>query len=157
MLSNTGGTAEEKENDGPVDDTLNPINEPFFAKVENAVFSQRQKPRDKKKDKSLEIIFRKYIIKGIESIPPKIEEIASEAGLSLSQFKALFKKRYGKPFYQIYIEHKMAYAARLLREGYTSVVVSERIGYVHPIKFNKMFQKYYGMTPYKYQKSRSEK
>lgn len=149
-LTGAGQTAEK--NDSPTKETSRQINEPLLVKVENLASRQRQKPDDRKKKRSLENVFRKYIIKGIENIPPNMEEIAVEAGLSLSQFKTLFKKQYGKPFYQIYVENKMAYAAQLLREGHTSVVVSERIGYMHPIKFNKMFQKYFGMTPYKYQK-----
>lgn len=150
-LSNTAETVENK--DSVVYKKPPETNGGSLTKSENSVISQRPKSGDKKKNTQIDNIFRKYIIKGIENIPPTTEEIAEEAGLSLSQFKVLFKKQYGKPFYQIYIEHKMAYAAKLLKEGYTSVVVSERIGYIHPIKFNKMFQKYYGMTPYKYQKS----
>lgn len=150
-LSSTVETVESTDLSGK--ETSMEIAEPSFNKVEDSGVQQRLKLRNTKKNNPLERIFRKYIIKGIESIPPNTEKIAEEAGLSLSKFKALFKKYYGKPFYQIYIEHKMAYAAKLLREGYNSVAVSERIGYVHPIKFNKMFQKYYGMTPYKYQKA----
>jgi AraC-like DNA-binding protein len=100
-------------------------------------------------------IYQKYIVEFIEKTPSKGEEIAAEMGVSEAQFKALFKKCYGKPFYQMYVEHKMEHAAQLLREEYASVVVSERIGYAHPIKFNKMFQKYFGMTPKKYQRSLS--
>jgi AraC-like DNA-binding protein len=127
--------------------------ESMLLNLAQSVISLPPRSGDKKKNILIDKIYQKYIVKGIEKIPPVSEEIAEEIGLSLSQFKALFKKRYGKPFYQMYVEHKMEYAAQLLREGYTSVVVSERIGYVHPIKFNKMFQKYYGVTPYQYQKS----
>ncbi|RDB08033.1 helix-turn-helix domain-containing protein [Runella aurantiaca] len=95
--------------------------------------------------------YRKYIVEGVEKIPPKLEAIAAEAGISIAQFNKLFKERFGKPFYQVYMEHKMEYAASLLREGQTASTVSHRIGYAHPIKFNKMFQKVYGITPYKYQ------
>ncbi len=103
--------------------------------------------------KLIQKIYQKYIVECIEKNPPKGEEIAAEMGVSEAQFKALFKKCYGKPFYQIYIKCKMEHAAQLLLEGYTSVAVSERIGYTQPIKFNKMFQKYFGMTPKKYQQS----
>lgn len=147
------GECVEKKDSEP---TPNETKENSIAKFESSVISPLSKSGDKKKNTLIDKVYQKYIIKGVEKVPPGSEEIAEEIGLSLSQFKALFKKRYGKPFYQIYIEHKMAHAAKLLREGCTSVVVSERIGYVHPIKFNKMFQKYYGTTPYQYQKSQKQ-
>ncbi|MCP1384695.1 helix-turn-helix domain-containing protein [Runella salmonicolor] len=100
-------------------------------------------------------VYHKYIVEGVEKIPPKMEEIAAEIGLSIAQFKKLFKARFGKPFYRVYMEYKMEYAAGLLREGQTASSVSERVGYTQPIKFNKMFQKFYGTTPFKYRKSQA--
>jgi AraC-like DNA-binding protein len=101
----------------------------------------------------IEQVFQKYINERTGTVPPKLEAIAEEAGVSAFQFRTLFKKRYGKTFYSCYIEAKMEYAATLLQQGFRASEVSVQIGYVHPIKFNKMFQKYYGVTPYQYQKS----
>ncbi len=98
-------------------------------------------------------VYHKYIVEGVEKIPPKMEEIATEVGISIAQFKKLFKARFGKPFYRVYMEYKMEYAASLLRGGQTASSVSQRVGYSQPSKFNKTFQKFYGMTPYKYRKS----
>ena len=49
----------------------------------------------------------------------------------------------------------MHYAAQLLEKGFRCVEVSRMIGYSlnSDIKFNKMFQKYFGTTPRKYQLS----
>ncbi|NBB22420.1 helix-turn-helix domain-containing protein [Runella sp. CRIBMP] len=101
----------------------------------------------------IEQVFQKYINDRIGTIPPKLEAIAEEAGVSAIQFRTLFKKRYKKTFNSYYIEAKMEYAAQLLKQGYKAVDVSKQIGYGEKsvIKFNKMFQKHFGITPKKYQ------
>jgi AraC-like DNA-binding protein len=100
---------------------------------------------------ALQSIYKKYIIDGIETMPPTANEIAEEANMSTQKFKALFMQKYGQPFYQLYVDKKMDYAALLLRKGLNASVISAQIGYSHPIKFNKMFQKRFGITPKKYQ------
>jgi AraC-like DNA-binding protein len=77
--------------------------------------------------------------------------IAKELGISPQSFKMKFKNIYQKPFYQCYLEGKMKYAATLLAQGYTATAISGDLGYSHPVKFNKMFQKHFGITPKKYQ------
>ncbi|WP_028666473.1 helix-turn-helix transcriptional regulator [Runella zeae] len=101
--------------------------------------------------KIMETVYHKYIVNNIENIPPTQESIANELGISYGTFKTHFKEAFGKPFYQLYTEKKMEYAARLLIQGLKVVQVSDRIGYSHPIKFNKMFQKHFGITPKKFQ------
>lgn len=86
-----------------------------------------------------------------EGIVPVIDVIAGLLSLTPRKFKTYFKKEYQKTFYHYYMEKKMAYAAELLKEGHIASDVSKKMGYSHPIKFNKMFQKYYGITPKKYQ------
>lgn len=82
---------------------------------------------------------------------PDITEVAYNLGLKPIVFKNNFKEIYGKPFYQYYLERKMEQAANLLKTGMKASTVSKQIGYSHPIKFNKMFQKHFGVTPKKYQ------
>ncbi len=83
---------------------------------------------------------------------PTIEEVAKAAGVNGSKVKAQLSELTGKTFYQYYIEKKMEYAAQLLKTGHKATQVSEKIGYNHPIKFNKMFQKHFGITPHQYRK-----
>jgi AraC-like DNA-binding protein len=106
---------------------------------------------------TFETIYRKYLEENIEQKPPTESEIATEFGMTLVAFKNGFKSVYGIPFYQLYMERKMEYAAVLLRQGLRAAKVSERIGYSHAIKFNKMFQKYFGITPKQYQSSQIDK
>lgn len=99
----------------------------------------------------LESVYLKYILKN-SGVTPSIEKIAEEAGWTQSLFKSRFKAYYGKPFYQAYMEKKMKYAAELLNKGWKAADVSVEVGYAQPIKFNKMFQKHFGITPKKFQK-----
>jgi AraC-like DNA-binding protein len=92
-----------------------------------------------------------YISKHLDNKLPSLNEIAKKFGVSGQTFKNRFQKQYSKSFYQTYLEKKMDYAAELLKQGLTASAISERIGYSHPIKFNKMFQKHFGITPKKYQ------
>lgn len=102
---------------------------------------------------SIETIYRKYIEENIEQMPPNEAQIAAEIGIPLVKFKNEFKIAYGKPFYQLYMEKRMEYAAQLLQKGYRANKVSLMVGYGEKsaIKFSKMFQKHFGMTPKKYQ------
>ncbi len=101
----------------------------------------------------METIYQKYIRDNIEQTPPNETIIAEEYQLRVATFKRNFKARYGKSFYQLYMDKKMEYAKGLLLEGISASEISNRIGYTQPIKFNKIFQKYFGMTPKQYQKS----
>lgn len=98
-------------------------------------------------------IYEEYIEKIGSSLPPSEATIAQQYGLKATSFKYKFKHRFGKTFSQLYMEKKMDYAAFLLRKGHKAVTVSAMIGYGErsAIKFNKMFQKHFGITPKKYQ------
>ncbi len=106
---------------------------------------------------AIEAVFRKCIEENSGQAPPSETEIAKEFGFTLPGFQNVFKTMYGKTFYQIYIVKKMEYAAELLRSGCKASEVSDRIGYGHPIKFNKMFQKHFGITPKRYQMQKTLK
>lgn len=100
--------------------------------------------------KIVEAIYLKYIMGDIEYETPKDSQIAADFGISLMSFKNGFKDVYGKTFFQLYMEKKMEYAKTLIMEGLSATKVSKRIGYSSSIKFNKIFKKYFGMTPRQY-------
>jgi AraC-like DNA-binding protein len=97
-------------------------------------------------------IYQKYMVDEIETMPITAE-VAQQLGMSISTFKKIFMEQYGAPFYKLYIEKKMERAASLLKQGFKAQDVSMRVGYGEKsaIKFNKMFQKHFGLTPKKYQ------
>ena len=101
----------------------------------------------------METIYQKYICDNIRQIPPNETIIAEEYHLQVATFKKNFKACYGKSFYQLYMDKRMEYAAQLLRRGYRANKVSAMVGYGEKscIKFKKMFQKHFGITPKKYQ------
>ncbi|AYQ33344.1 AraC family transcriptional regulator [Runella sp. SP2] len=95
-----------------------------------------------------------YILqKHLGAIPSEIE-ISAKLKIAPSLFRILFKRNYGKGFYQLYLEKRMEYASELLRRGLKCNEVAKMVGYSNnsAIKFNKMFQKHFGMTPKTYQR-----
>lgn len=102
---------------------------------------------------AMESAYQKYINGALGPVPPKLADIAAELKMGESVFKAFFKNKYGKPFYQVYLDRRMEQAARLLKKGHKCNEVSQMVGYGErsAIKFNKMFQKHFGITPKKYQ------
>ena len=106
---------------------------------------------------AIEAVFHKHIVENSEQAPPSETEIAKEFGLTLQDFQNDLKRMYGMTFCKVYISKKMEYAADLLKAGHRANNVSRLIGYGHPIKFNKMFQKHFGMTPKKYQMQKTLK
>jgi AraC-like DNA-binding protein len=113
---------------------------------------EAQIPSNPKIKDNLTMIYEEFILGCPENAPPTEVEIAAKYGMGVSSFRNRFKDRYGKPFYQILMERKMAVAAAMLREGHKANFVSDKLGYSQPIKFNQIFRKYYGTTPYKYKK-----
>lgn len=104
-------------------------------------------------------VYNKYINKITEAPLPGMAEIAAEFGVSVNKLKILFLEEYGQPMYKAYMQSRMMKSAELLGKGYKASAVSTMVGYGDKsgIKFNKMFQKHFGMTPKKYQIKMSEK
>lgn len=110
------------------------------------------KSKPDKKQMFMELMdqtIREHILAGTT---PLIEDLAKASAMNCSVVKAKFRELTDKTFYQYYVLKKMDYAAELLKAGHKATKVSEKIGYRHPIKFNKMFQKYFGVTPHQYRK-----
>lgn len=101
----------------------------------------------------------KYISKITETPLPEMAKIAAEFGISAHKLKILFLDAYGQPMYKAYMQARMLKSAELLSRGYRGSSVSKMVGYgdKSSIKFNKMFQKHFGMTPKKYQITMFEK
>lgn len=77
-----------------------------------------------------------------------LEELAQQAGMSLSKFKRLFKQVFGTTPYQYYLANKMELAMETLKKGDYSV--SETgfvIGYSNLSQFSKAFKNHFGILP----------
>lgn len=98
-------------------------------------------------------IFNKYIENADFKNPPIEAEIAKKYGLSIPFLRTNIKLLYKKTLYQLFLDKRMERAKELLLKGYSCTQVSEAVGYGKnsSIKFNKMFQKHYKVTPKKFQ------
>lgn len=101
----------------------------------------------------IEWAYEYYIQQKCNEAIPSEDEIASQIDMASSQFRSLFKRIYGQGFYQLYLAKRMEHASKLLRKGFKCNEVAKAVGYGtnSAIKFNKMFQKHFGITPKKYQ------
>lgn len=103
---------------------------------------------------AFQCILDKYINNFPIDVIPKVDVVANDFSISPSKLKRMFKERYGQTFYQVLLKARMDKSAELLKQGYKARHVSQYVGYGlnSDIKFNKMFQRHFGMTPKAYQK-----
>lgn len=81
-----------------------------------------------------------------ESIP--VETLATQAGMSLSKYKRLFKQVFGTTPYQYYLNNRMERAMDLLVHREHSVTeVGFLIGYTNLSQFTKAFKTHHGILP----------
>lgn len=101
----------------------------------------------------IEKMYEEYVQKFPIEVIPKEEDIANSLGMNVSKFRTTFKDIYGKSFYQLFLEKRMEHAKLLLSKGLTCNEVARLVGYGNnsAIKFNKMFQRHFGITPKRYQ------
>ena len=77
-----------------------------------------------------------------------IEELAATAHLSISQFKALFKKNLGMSCSAFLTKQRMARAKTLLTNtDYPVNVVAIEVGYEDPSAFSRRFRAHFGQSP----------
>ncbi|WP_428625477.1 helix-turn-helix domain-containing protein [Sedimenticola sp.] len=82
---------------------------------------------------------------------PSLTTLASLACLSLSQYKALFKKQTGKTTGQYLLALRMERARALLANSDCPISrVAEQVGYQDASAFSRRFARYYGQPPSHY-------
>lgn len=84
-------------------------------------------------------------------VPPLIGNLASEAGMSPTKLKRLFKQIFGNSLFSYYQEFRMKEAAFLLKENKCPVSeVGYKLGFTNLSHFSKIFKEHTGMNPKKY-------
>jgi len=84
------------------------------------------------------------------SFTASLDELSSLAGLSLSQFKALFKKETGKTPGEFLRELRMEKAkALLVNTDYPIGLIAEMVGYIDASSFTHRFSSNFGFPPRK--------
>ncbi|WP_273210720.1 helix-turn-helix domain-containing protein [Runella zeae] len=103
-------------------------------------------------DEKLVQLYDKYIAQPLIKLP-SLEDIADEAGMSVSKLNKAFKAKYGRPVFECHTEIKLNYALDLLQNGYKVEDVSKLLGYSQPIKFINVFKRWFHITPGKVKKN----
>ena len=81
----------------------------------------------------------------------RVEELAMQAGISVSHFSTLFKKETGYSPVDFLIRQKLQHAARLLATTQEPIAsVSSAVGYEDPFYFSRSFRKIMGCSPRNY-------
>lgn len=98
---------------------------------------------------------RDYILADV-SVPPKLQELATSIGMSLSKMKQLFNQIFGKSIYNYYQLKRMDEAAALL--GHLSVSeTGYELGFTNLSHFSRLFEKHYQMKPKRYKDTMARK
>lgn len=85
------------------------------------------------------------------SVPPVLEDLAKEAGMSKSKLKRLFKQIFGESIFNYYQGFRMREAARLLKEHKGTVSeIGYQMGFSNLGHFTRVFESYNGMKPKKF-------
>jgi AraC-like DNA-binding protein len=83
---------------------------------------------------------------------PSIKYLASEAAMSETKYKTAFRQLYGKSVYDYYLHYRMEIAREWLVENRMSVTeIAQKLGYKNMSYFSRIFKKYFGQYPSKYQ------
>lgn len=86
-----------------------------------------------------------------------IEELSRQYGVNPTTLKAVFKSVYGNSLAAHMKEHRMEYAAQLLRETEDSIAqISQKTGYESQSKFTIAFKAAFHMLPREYRKTMQE-
>ena len=82
------------------------------------------------------------------SVPPRLAELATGAGMSVSKLTDLFKQVFGESIYDYFQKARMEEAGHLLKQGgYSVSETGHRLGFSNLSHFSRLFGKYYGTTP----------
>ena len=85
------------------------------------------------------------------STPPSIADLASEACMSASKLRSLFKQVFGNSIFSYFQNLRMKEAAQLLKAGKLSVSeVGYQLGFTNLSHFSRVFEEHIGIKPKKY-------
>jgi AraC-like DNA-binding protein len=82
-----------------------------------------------------------------------LEEVASEAGMSVTAFCRFFRQKSGKTFAQFVNEQRISYACKLLKHGNQTIAdICNEAGFNNLSNFNRQFKNLIGKSPSEYRK-----
>lgn len=87
--------------------------------------------------------------------PPVIQDLATEANMSASKLRTLFRQIFGDSIFGHYQKYRMKEAARLLKEEHLTVSeVGYKLGFSNLSHFTRVFEAHIGMKPKKFSTGR---
>lgn len=90
------------------------------------------------------------IISELYKTSPTIQEMAKQAGMSISKFKILFEKEFGESPHQYILNKKLHLARELLQSGeYSIAQVSYKVGFNHASCLTRLFKHKFHYPPSK--------
>ena len=107
----------------------------------------RNKPIVRKGDFQRVREVEKIITGHLDQLPPKQEELAALAHMSISKLKYIFKAVHGTSIYHYYQKARMEKALRLLQEGNTISETAEELGFRDLTNFTRNFKREYKIQP----------
>jgi len=85
------------------------------------------------------------------SVPPRLDDLATKAGMSETKMKQLFKQTFGDTIYNYYQKLRMEEAAFLItKAGHSVSEAGYTLGFSNLSHFSRLFEKHYGLTPKKF-------
>jgi len=106
-------------------------------------------------DRDINAIYKikDQIIANVQT-PPVIADLATQAAMSPSKLKRLFRQVFGNSIFNYYQQFRMKEAARLLKSENLSVAaVGYQLGFSNLSHFSKLFESYIGMKPKQFSRS----
>ncbi len=121
----------------------------LFFKTINALQEQREKnkvlvtPIDFERIREVE----KIITGSLDKMPPKQEQLAARAHMSLSKLKYIFKAIHGISIYSYFQKARMEKSLELLQDGKSVTETAYELGYSDLSNFTRTFKKQFNLPP----------
>ena len=121
----------------------------LFFKAINALASQSGKYRVSVNKTDFERIreVEKIITGSLDKLPPKQEQLATKAHMSVSKLKYTFKAVHGTSIYNYYQKARMEKSLELLQDGKTVTETAYELGYNDLSNFTRNFKKQFNLSP----------
>jgi AraC-like DNA-binding protein len=103
-------------------------------------------------EKDIRVIYeiRDHMLQQLQT-PPLIAELASQAAMSPTKLKRLFRQIFGSSIFHYYQQFRIKEAARLLKTEHLPVAeVAYQLGFTNHSHFSKLFESHMGMKPKRY-------
>lgn len=84
---------------------------------------------------------------GAPGLDYSVEQLAAQAAMSVSTFRAKFRQSFGMPVFDYLRDRRLALARQYLLQGYSVQQAAHLSGYRHATNFATAFRKHFGTAP----------